>query len=252
MPRPPRTPRGRASHSREQIVGTAIAILDREGPKGLTLRGLAAELGGGLGSVYWYVESKDQLVALACDELIGRALTAAGVDGAEPDPGLPAPPMEVDLGTDDPTLVEAAAAVRRISLAVFAEMDRHPWLAGTHTQVGGERPNDLRLWEHLGRPLAAMGLSPRQQFHGSTAVMGYVVGVSAAMAAQGEGVEPDPTLTKEEHLAQMAARWQQPEYDELSWLRSMSDEFAHHDDVAQFAAGLDLLILGLVRQAQEG
>ena len=113
MPGRPRTTR-RATHSLDQIVDTAIAMLDRDGTSGLTLRGLAAELGGGLGSIYWYVAGKAELLDLACDTLIGRALTA---DDA------PMPPMEVELDTDDAVVLEAAATVRRISLALFAQMD---------------------------------------------------------------------------------------------------------------------------------
>jgi AcrR family transcriptional regulator len=237
MPGRPRTTR-RATHSLDQIVDTAIAMLDRDGTGGLTLRGLAAELGGGLGSIYWYVAGKAELLDLACDTLIGRALTADDV---------PAPPMEVELDTDDPVVLEAAATVRRISLALFAEMDRHPWLAA-QTQLGSaERPNGLRVWEQVGRALAAMGLTPRQQFHGSTAITGYVIGVGAEMSAQDDAA--DLTLSKEEQLDRFVERWQGKEYDELPWIRSMSEQFRRHDDLAQFAAGLDLLLLGLARQA---
>src|SRR6476660_1312123 len=69
-----RAPRGRtrATHSREQIVDAAIAMLEREGASGLTL--------GGLGSVYWHVAGKGELLELACDRLIGRALSNAGLE----------------------------------------------------------------------------------------------------------------------------------------------------------------------------
>ncbi|GAA4076564.1 TetR/AcrR family transcriptional regulator [Nocardioides kongjuensis] len=237
MPGRPRTTR-RATHSLDQIVDTAIAMLDRDGTSGLTLRGLAAELGGGLGSIYWYVAGKAELLDLACDTLIGRALTA---DDA------PMPPMEVELDTDDAVVLEAAATVRRISLALFAQMDEHPWLAAQSRLGGADRPNALRVWEQVGRALAAMGLSPRQQFHGSTAITGYVVGVAAEMSAQDDAV--DPTLSQEEQLDRIVERWQGEAYDDLPWIRSMADQFRRHDDLAQFAAGLDLLVLGLVRQA---
>ena len=68
----PRRPR--ASLSRDSILDAAIELLDRDGVAGLTLRGLAAELGGGLGSVYWHVAGKEALVDLAIDAVLGRAL----------------------------------------------------------------------------------------------------------------------------------------------------------------------------------
>lgn len=221
-------------------------MLDREGNKGLTLRGLAAELGGGLGSVYWYVKGKDELLDLVCDELYGRALAAALAEPAAGD-GVPGPTMEVDLGTDDPEVLAQAARLRRLSLALYAQMEQHPWLAQQAQLSGAGRSNSMLVWEHMGRPLAAMGLTPRQQFHGSTALTGYVVGVSAEMASQHDAV--DPSLSKDEQLGRITARWEQEESGELTWMRSISDEFRTHNDLEQFAAGLDLLILGLVRQA---
>lgn len=244
----------RVTHSREQIVETATAILDAEGIKGLTLRGLAAELGGGLGSIYWHVAGKEELVGLACDELVGRALAAAesvGSAGTGEGPGdvrddVPSPPLEVDLGTTDPAVVAAATQVRRIALALFAQMDRHPWLPG-QVELSGGQPNGLRVWEHMGRPLAAMGLTTRQQFHGSTALLGYVVGVATQMSSQDAIV--DPALDAGEQLDLVVSRWQDLDATEFPWIRSMAEEFRRHEDLEQFAAGLDLLVLGLVRQA---
>lgn len=241
--RPARGPR-RATHSREQIVDTAIAVLDELGVRGLTLRGLAAELGGGLGSIYWYVSGKDELLDLACDELIGRALDAADAE----DLAVPSPPMEVDLGTDDQAVLGAVRSLRRVGLALFDQMDRHPWLAAQAQLGGADRSNGLRVWESMGRPLAAMGLTARQQFHGSTALTGYVVGVAAEMSLQDRAADPD--LTKDEQLDLVVERWQSADYDDFPWIRSMTEEFRRHDDTVQFAAGLDLLLLGLVRQGQ--
>ncbi len=219
-------------------------MLDAHGVRGLTLRGLAAELGGGLGSIYWYVSGKYELLELACDELIGRALDAADTEERL----VPSPPMEVDLGTDDEAVLDAVRSLRRVGLALFDQMDRHPWLAAQAQLGGAERSNGLRVWESMGRPLAAMGLTERQQFHGSTALTGYVVGVAAEMSLQDRAADPD--LPKGEQLDLVVGRWQSPDYDDFPWIRSMTEQFRGHDDIVQFAAGLDLLLLGLVRQAQ--
>lgn len=231
-------PARRATHSREQILATAIALLDREGIRGLTLRGLAAELGGGLGSIYWYVTGKDELLALACDALVGEALEAAEAGAGEP---------PADLGTDDPDVTAAVAALRRTALALFDQTQRHTWLAAQLFAQGAATPNALRFWERLGRPLAQMGLSRREQFDGSTAISGYVVGVASQMAAQDR--DADPTRPKEEQLAELIEGWLATDPEEYSWLGSIAEEFLAHDDDEQFAAGLDLLLGGLVRQA---
>lgn len=243
--------RGRASHSLEQIVATAIGILDRDGIKGLTLRGLAADLGGGLGSVYWYVGSKDELLTLACDALLGEAIlraeAAPGEGPGEVTPVAGIAPGGPPLGTDDPTVVAAARTLRRTALALFEKTQEHPWLALQLHAQGATSPNLLRYWERLGRPLAEMGLTPRQQFHGSTAISGYVSGVAAEMAAQ--DLHADTSRSKEEQLAEVTDGWLELDPTEFRWLHSIAGEFREHDDDEQFIAGLDLLLGGLVRQA---
>ncbi|MFI5427539.1 TetR/AcrR family transcriptional regulator [Aeromicrobium sp. UC242_57] len=231
-----KTPR-RATHSLEQILSTAIEILDREGSKGLTLRRLAGELGGGLGSIYWYVDGKDEMLSLACDALVGRALVAAETHTSD------GPALE----TDDPVIVEAIGDLRRTAMALFDQTQIHPWLAPQLHAQGAATPNSLRYWERLGRPLARIGLTPTQQFNGSTALSGYVTGVAAEMSAQ--DLHADPHRPKAERLDEIVSQWLASDPDEFSWLHSMADEFRRHDDDEQFAAGLDLLLGGLVRQA---
>ncbi|GGO88791.1 TetR family transcriptional regulator [Nocardioides phosphati] len=231
----------RATHSLEKVVTTAIAMLDRDGIKGLTLRGLAAELGGGLGSVYWYVDGKEELLSLACDTLVGEALVRA----AEPSGGQ----LPEDLRVDDPAIAAAVADLRRTALALFELAAEHRWLATRlHTQ-GAATDNAIRFWNRLGSALAAMGLTTRQQFHGSTAIIGYIVGVAAEMAAQ--DVHADPTRSKEEQLDAIAQAWLARDPADFGWIQSIADEFRDHDDDEQFVAGLDLIIGGLVRQALE-
>lgn len=230
----------RASHSLEQILSTAISILDSDGPKGLTLRRLAADLGGGLGSIYWYVDGKDEVLALVCDELVGEALAASESPGASSGP---------KLETDDPVIVESIGAIRRTALALFEQTQLHPWLAPQLHSQSAFAANGLRFWERLGRPLAAMGLSPREQFNGSTAISGYVTGVAAEMSAQ--DLHADTTRSKAEQLDEVVNAWLETDPQEFAWIHSIADEFRRHDDDDQFTAGLDLLLGGLVHQAVE-
>jgi len=53
--------------SREQIVREAVALLDAEGADALSMRRLAARLGSGATSLYWYVANKDELLELAAE-----------------------------------------------------------------------------------------------------------------------------------------------------------------------------------------
>jgi AcrR family transcriptional regulator len=72
--------RRREPISREAIVAAAIRLLDREGLAALSMRRLAEELGTGAASLYWHVGSKDGLLDLVFDELIGEEQ----VPGADP------------------------------------------------------------------------------------------------------------------------------------------------------------------------
>lgn len=70
---PPRGPiRRRDPLNREAIVGGAIRILDTDGLDGFTMRRVAEALGTGPASLYWHVGSKDGLLDLVFDEVIGE------------------------------------------------------------------------------------------------------------------------------------------------------------------------------------
>ena len=72
-------------------------------------------------------------------------------------------------------------------------------------------------------------------------------GVAAEMAAQ--DLVADRHRPKEEQLDEIVGGWLANDPSEFSWIHSIADEFREHDDGDQFAAGLDLLLGGLVRQA---
>src|SRR6476659_1046565 len=66
--------RRRASHSLDSVLTEAVALLDESGEPGLTFRALAARLGGGVASIYWYVASRDELLDRATDHVLAQAL----------------------------------------------------------------------------------------------------------------------------------------------------------------------------------
>jgi AcrR family transcriptional regulator len=67
--------------TREAIVATALRLLDRDGLDELSMRRVADELGTGAASLYWHVGSKDGLLDLVLDEVIGEQRVP------DPDPG---------------------------------------------------------------------------------------------------------------------------------------------------------------------
>jgi AcrR family transcriptional regulator len=67
--RPPS--RGRAL-SRDEIVRTAIAVADAEGPDAISMRRIARELNAGAMSLYWHVSAKEELLDLMLDVVQGE------------------------------------------------------------------------------------------------------------------------------------------------------------------------------------
>jgi TetR/AcrR family transcriptional regulator, tetracycline repressor protein len=72
--------------TREQVVQTAIRLLDEVGLDGLTVRRLAAELGVQAPALYWHVRNKRELLDLMAEQIAAAAVPAWL---QEPAPGQP-------------------------------------------------------------------------------------------------------------------------------------------------------------------
>jgi AcrR family transcriptional regulator len=60
--------------TRETIGAAALAIADKEGFEAVSMRRLARELGVGTMSLYYYVKTKDDLIGVMDDALLGEAI----------------------------------------------------------------------------------------------------------------------------------------------------------------------------------
>ena len=94
----------RPRHTREQIAAAALAIADREGFEAVSMRRVAAEVGAGTMTLYHYVRTKDDLIDLMDDAIMGEVLIPDGElpatwreamrdDRAPVARGVPAPPV---------------------------------------------------------------------------------------------------------------------------------------------------------------
>ncbi|MCL8251600.1 TetR/AcrR family transcriptional regulator C-terminal domain-containing protein [Aeromicrobium fastidiosum] len=220
--------RPRVTHSLENVVEATIALLDEDGEGALTFRALAARLGGGVGSIYWYVSSKDELLDRATDEVMGRVL--AGTD---------------DLVDDS----DPIGTLRAVSLAMFDEMVRRPWLGSFLMRNTGVQTNSIRLFERLGQQVMRLDLSPQQRFHAVSSIVSYVVGVAVDMAQPPPKEFFESGLEPAEFLKAYADGWRAYDADEFPFLHQIADEFERHDDADVFRSGLDMLLQGLRVQA---
>src|SRR5580658_10737140 len=93
--------------TRDQIVQSAVGLLDTGGLDGLNMRALGKRLGSAATAVYWHVGSKDDLVNLA-------------VDLAWHEIALP------DLGA-----IGWREAARAMATELHSMLTRHPWVLHT-------------------------------------------------------------------------------------------------------------------------
>lgn len=220
--------RRRAAHSMEAVVGEAVALLDEAGEPALTFRALAARLGGGAASIYWYVANKDELLDRASDHVIAGVL--ADTEGC--------------VGAEDPV-----DDLRSIAVVLFEAIVRRPWLGAYFMRDTGVQPNSLLLYERLGQQVMRLGLTPRQGFHAVSAIIGFVVGIAADLGQQPPAEVVDGRVDREDVLAGLAQKWRDLDPEEFPFVHHVVDEFERHDDTEQFRAGLDLLLAGLRLQA---
>lgn len=225
---PRRRGRRRASHSMETVIGETVALLDESGEAALTFRALAARLGGGVASIYWYVDNKDELLDRATDSVLGDV--ADRTDGFD--------------DTDDPI-----ADLRKAAIALFDAVRERPWLGGYLMRDTGAQPNGTRMFETLGRHVMRLGLGPRDAFHGVSAVLGFVIGTATDLGQQMPADVADGTVPAAEYIAGAVDEWRSLDPDRYPFIHYILDEFAVHDDADQFRAGLDLVLAGLRLQA---
>ncbi|MFJ6466497.1 TetR/AcrR family transcriptional regulator [Streptomyces sp. NPDC091387] len=230
-PRPADRPsrgRQRASHSIEAVLTAAVALLDEAGVPALTLRALAARLGTGVGSIYWYVSGKDELLDRAVDHALGGVLTA--VEGQK-DSGDP---------IDD---------LRVMAVTLFDAIVDRPWLAANFMQNISVQGNSLRLYEELGQQTLRLDLTPRQRFHAVSAVVSVVVGSAADLGQEPPQEVLDGLVTQQEFLGRYAEAWRALDAEEYPFVHDIVDEFDGHEDKEQFLAALELTLAGLRLQA---
>ena len=220
--------RRRASHSLEAVVSEAVALLDEAGEQALTFRALAGRLGGGVASIYWYVENKEELLDRATDHVVAGVLADT----------------ERFTGDDDPI-----DNLRSMGVTVFEAIVDRPWLASYFMRNVGLQPNGLLLYERLGQQVLRLGLPPRESFHAVSAVLGFVIGIAADLGQEPPEEVLQGITSREEFMQRVVDDWSALDPEEYPFLHHILDEFAGHDDVDQFRAGLDMLLEGLRLQA---
>ncbi|MFE9404414.1 TetR/AcrR family transcriptional regulator [Streptomyces sp. NPDC006530] len=177
---------------RDRITAEAVRLLDAEGAAKFSMRRLAGELGVTAMSLYWYVDTKDDLLELALDAVFAEVALPDAADEA----------------------ADWRDQLRAVAVGYRAAFVRHPWasaLIGRYLNIG---PHSMAFSRTAQRIMARTGLPPHGQMGGLAAVFQFVYGFGTI---EGTFVKrcADAGLTQDEYFASaMGALVERPEYRE--------------------------------------
>ncbi|WP_330342109.1 TetR/AcrR family transcriptional regulator [Streptomyces sp. NBC_00557] len=216
--RPQRPERRSDALSKERIVEAAIEILDTGGESALTFRALAKRLATGSGAIYWHIADKDDLLAAATDDVIGRVVTDVASGG------------------------EPREAIRALALGLFDAIDAHPWV-GAQLSRAPWLPAMPQILEGIGGRLQALGVPEEAWFHSASALLNYILGVAGQNAANARAHAPGTDRTA--FLGGIAEQWARLDPARYPFVHRLAAHLPEHDDREQFLAGIDLILAGI-------
>ncbi|MEI5099042.1 TetR/AcrR family transcriptional regulator [Streptomyces sp. PmtG] len=213
---------------RDRITEATVRLLDAEGLARFSMRRLAAELDVTAMSVYWYVDTKDDLLEFALDAVCAEV-------------GLP--------DTTDPSAWRAQ--LRDLATAYRGLLVRHPWvspLVGRFLNIG---PNWLAYSLAVQQAVRNSGLPPHRCNGAIAAVFQFVYGYGTIeghfMARCAEA-----GMTMEEYFQHALGTVQQELLHSNEAVRAAKDlmESRSEDTVVEmwerdFATALDIQIAGI-------
>ncbi|MFD9097942.1 TetR/AcrR family transcriptional regulator [Streptomyces collinus] len=219
---------------RERITAESVRLLDAGGLPGFSMRRLAAALNVTAMSLYWYVDTKDDLLELALDAAYGELRSPAERDGAD-----------------------WRAELRELATGYRELLVRHPWLsplAGRYLNIG---PHALAFSRGVQRAVRRAGLPAHRVTGAISAVSQFVYGYGT-LEGQFLSRIADSGLTPDDYYqrAMDAARRDPEAADYLQESQEIRDARGG-DTVAEmmdrdFAFALDLLVAGIEAMVARG
>jgi TetR/AcrR family tetracycline transcriptional repressor len=231
----PRSTRENASGKRtpittELLVDTAIDLIEADGLEALSMRRLADRFGIQAASVYWYVTSKEHLLDLVVDRLLGLAFENVFVENVQ------------QRGTDGES---AEQTLRRMAVAYRAFLLAHPDSAKVISSRLVVGSNLALLVEPLLELFQRLGLDERQAVHASYVMLVYVQGFVLHETAPLSIVTLGPNDERSATLKQMELALTDLDSDRFPRTRAAAVDLAKPDLPVRFAFGLDSLLTGL-------
>jgi len=183
---PERGTRGtRSGLSTQAIVDTGIALADVDGLDAVSIRRVAAILEVRPMSLYTHIVSKDELLALMANELVGMMLA------------------------DEPLPDDWRAALSLMAHRSFRTFASHPWLLALFARRPRHGPNAGRQAKQFAQAVDSLRLPPGEMWTMLSIVNDYVLGHAMRIATTGStrdlvaslGDEDRATLPEVEALA---------------------------------------------------
>lgn len=218
--------RRREPLTREAIVEAAIKLLDAEGLDAFSMRKVAEELGTGAASLYWHVGSKDGLLDLIFEEVIGEQVEEL------PDP---------DPERWQEQFKELARTARRTIL-------RHRDIVQLSIGRIPMGPNALRLSEGALAILRAGGVPDELAVQSYLLMISLVNGFTLDEAGYDEKA-PEGAPQMAEAGQMVRTYFTSLPSEQFSNLKEVADHFAITDQDARFDLLLDLFIEGIAARA---
>ncbi|WP_331768208.1 TetR/AcrR family transcriptional regulator C-terminal domain-containing protein [Embleya sp. NBC_00896] len=213
--------------SREQIIETAIELLDAGGESALTTRALTERLSTGSGAIYYRVGSRDELLDTATETVVTAALAAKPA-------GAAATPED---------------EIRTVALALFDAIAEHQWLATRLTLQIVRKPFGpvtVGIFERIGRQVGALGVPQASWFDAASTLVHYILGAvsqNARIDGDTSTVQPD----RAEFLGATATAWQGLAPEDYPFMHAIVGQIREHDDREQFLTGIAIVLDGLTR-----
>ncbi|MDC0682819.1 TetR/AcrR family transcriptional regulator C-terminal domain-containing protein [Sorangium atrum] len=200
---------------REQVVATALRLLNDVGLDALTMRRLGQELEVQAATLYWHIKNKEELLDAMAEAMLAGCAESVPV-------ALSGMERAADMG-------------ERLRRALLAHRDGARVFAGTYVA----QDNTLRVSEVLIGALSDAGLSPRAAAWGCWSIVYYVIGF--ALEEQALVVRPGADRGK----ADPALFREAVERGAYPHLAAALPHLLSADTDARFRYGLELILKGL-------
>jgi AcrR family transcriptional regulator len=215
-------PPSREALTRTQIVRATVELLDEEGLSGLSMRKLGTRLSVAATSLYWHVQTKDDLLEYALDEVYG----------------------EIDV--PEPELAGWRGAATLLAHSMRSMIIRHPWMPAVGNNRLSIGPHAMAFSSGGMAIFRAAGFDGRAVENALSAVISYVLGstgteVSWRTMVKQSGKSADQwTHEALEQALPAAAAF--PDIQDMLARRGTGDPFAMLNEA--FTFGLESLLDG--------